>query len=67
MGTPEILLNTESDKGVVPANETPVTVTTKLNFPAMLIGSYYQGLELLQTIKGTVDLLQSFNYNKTIL
>lgn len=67
MGTPEILLNTESDKGVVPANETPVTVMTKLNFPAMLIGSYYQGLELLQTIKGTVDLLQSFNYNKTIL
>lgn len=42
-----VLLNTEYDTRVVPANETPITVRTTLIFLVILIGSYFQGLELL--------------------
>lgn len=44
METAAVSLNTESDNGVVPANEAQITVMTKLIFPVILIGLYYQGL-----------------------
>lgn len=46
-----VLLNTEYDTRVVPENEISLTVRTTLIFLVILTGSYFQGLELLQTIK----------------
>lgn len=57
----------EYDTRVVPANETLITVRTTLTFLLILIGSYFQGLELLHPIKDRVDLLESVNYNNTTL
>lgn len=42
-----VLLNTEYDTRIVPANGTSITVRVTLTFLVILIGSYFQGLEFL--------------------